>query len=125
MTTISLSVRNLRKQVHEALKLLGREGSATSPLNALYLYKMAERSDGAEGWSATRRLIEQGLDHFADGHQLDAQILRLHFMEGAPVQAIASRLSMAEGTIFKQGQATTKLAELLYEMEQFDGKVDI
>lgn len=114
-----LSLATLRQQINDALKLLYRNKLVESPLASLYLYKIALRTNDADVKAATIALLERGLEQLATQNNHDAEILRLHFIEGELVQTIAGRLNLAEGTIYnRQNQAITDLTEILWELEQ-------
>lgn len=115
----TLALPEFRKYVHEALKGLRKEPPATTPLQTMRLFKAAKAAPPHTVHSATRQLLHNGLQALAEQVAIEARILRLHFVEGKPIQAIATELSMAEGTVYnKQSEALTHLADLLYAQEE-------
>ena len=108
-----------RKIVHEALKNMRKAPPGASPFQAMHLYKIAQRSSTNTDQSVTQQVLQQGQHALAEKFATEAQILRRHFWEGQAIQAIASELNMAEGTVYnKQSEAITHLAEILYAQEE-------
>ena len=74
---------------------------------------------GAVGMRQVRQVLQRGLQALAEKFAVEAKILQRHFMDGELIQTIAHQLSMAEGTVYnKQSEAITRLAEILYALEQ-------
>ena len=108
-----------RKVIHEALKQIRKETPSSSPLQTTRLYKVVQHSAPANGQPVTHQLLQRGVQTLAEKYATEAQILRQHFWEGKAIQAIATELSMADGTVYnKQSEGITRLADLLYHQEE-------
>ena len=114
-TTLS----DFRTIIHETLKTLRKERLTPSPLQTIHLFKATQRTPNNTVESTIHQLIQNGLHGLAAKGEVEAKILRQHFLEGKPIQAIATDLNMAEGTVYnKQSEAITHLAEILYVQEE-------
>jgi hypothetical protein len=113
-----LSSPEFRKVVHETLKHLRKEIPVPNPLQALHIYKIAQRALANSDQSVTLQVLQRGLHLLAEKFPTEARILRQHFWEGKAIQTIAAELSMADGTVYnKQSEGVTRLAELLATLE--------
>lgn len=109
---------DFRKVIHEALKSLRKESTTTSALHTTRLFKTAQQTLRSTPQAAISHLLEQGLQDLGEKFDLEAKILRQHFSAGKAIQAIATELNMAEGTVYnKQSEALTHLADLLFAQE--------
>lgn len=114
-----LSPSNFRKVIHEALKSVRKETLVSSPLEGIYLYQVARRAPESNVHTATRQVLQRGLQALAEKFAVETKILQRHFVDGELIQTIAHQLNMAEGSVYnKQSEAITRLAEILYALEQ-------
>ncbi|MEZ4862382.1 MAG: NB-ARC domain-containing protein [Caldilineaceae bacterium] len=115
----STTLSDFRTLIHETLKTLRKERLTTSPLQSMHLFKATQRAQHDTVQSTIYQIIENGLQELAAKTEVEAKILRQHFLAGKPIQAIATDLNMAEGTVYnKQSEAITHLAEILYAQEE-------
>lgn len=108
----------LETDVHEALKQWHQGNSKSNPLASLLVVRRNQHIDDSD-----RRLSNDVLLNLLN--QLEAelrhlgQVLRLRFLDQLTVVAVANRLNIAEGTVFKyQKQAIGALASMLDQLEQ-------
>lgn len=110
---------DFRKVTHEALKSLRKESPAASPLQAMRLFRVAQRSQHNTPQMVTQQVLQLGLQALTEKFEAEAKILRAHFVEGKTIQTIATEMSMVEGTVYnKQTEGITRLADLLYTLEE-------
>lgn len=108
-----------RKVIHETLKNLRKGNTVANPLQTLRLYRVAQRAPQPTYPSITHQVFARALHMLEEKFEAEAQIVRRHFWDGQSIQAIATALNMAEGTVYnKQSEAITRLAEILYTLEE-------
>ncbi len=101
--------------VHKALTQWADGDGAASPLASLLIWRAAFGRPGtATPLGATEAVLEAGLDVLAEEQEELARLLRLRFQDGEPGYRIATKLHVAEGTVWrKQREAIRLLTEIL------------
>ena len=84
---------DFRKGTHEALKSLRKESPAASPLQAMRLFRVAQRSQHNTPQMVTQQVLQLGLQALTEKFEAEAKILRAHFVEGKTIQTIATEMS--------------------------------
>lgn len=113
-----LSTERLREQIHNALTLWHKGNTAGNPLEELLLYQRAYAAHKSIR-RATNQILTEGITGLAEHLPEEAMILRLRFAEEQSAQAVANRLSLSEGNIFKkQREAIEHLAAILCDQEE-------
>jgi hypothetical protein len=112
------SPAQLEDKIHEALRQWHHGSTQSSPLGHLFLFHQDQRTD-ENPHRTTNAILLKLLNRLeAEQNQL-AQLLRLRFLDQLAVTAVASRLNIAEGTVYKyQKQAISTLAEMLDQWER-------
>ncbi|MFN8446433.1 MAG: NB-ARC domain-containing protein [Caldilineaceae bacterium] len=130
MTTTSvtqpaiLTIDGLEEKVLQAFRLWHANDHEGSPLQALQSYQLiCNRNICNNGQStmrlATNELLRRGLDALRVSHPDEHTILVLRFAEEQPVQVVANRMNLAEGSVLrKQQQGIRHVAETLYYQER-------
>ncbi|MFQ5611493.1 MAG: hypothetical protein ACE5H9_05110 [Anaerolineae bacterium] len=109
MTEPSLS--KLEADVAQALKAWRRPGPEASPLDYLQIFRQA---GGANSRQATNEILLDALQALAVEHTEEAEVLRLHFLDGMVMQAVANRLNIGQATAYRrQKEGIKQLARIL------------
>ncbi|MCB0192223.1 MAG: hypothetical protein KDJ65_09805 [Anaerolineae bacterium] len=115
-----LASADLRANVHKALKCWHKANDETSPLEDLYLFRQAAQNQTNTARRMTNELLLKALKALEQDYDYQAAlILRLRFIEDAPIYQVAHQLNLADPTIQrKQRQAIEALTDILYDLEQ-------
>ncbi|MEM7028898.1 MAG: NB-ARC domain-containing protein [Chloroflexota bacterium] len=112
-----LTMDELEEKVHEALKQW-HNPTQTSPLASLFLFKQTQLMNDDVQWTTNDILLKLLNELEAEQNQL-GKILRLRFLDQLTAAAVANRLNLAEGTVYKyQKQAIRTLAKKLARLER-------
>ncbi|MCB0196078.1 MAG: hypothetical protein KDJ65_29270 [Anaerolineae bacterium] len=113
-----MSSPQLEDKIHEALRQWHHGSTQTSPLGHLFLFQQNQRT-GENNHRATNDILLQLLDRLKANQSQLALLIRLRFLDQLAVTAVANRLNIAEGTVYKyQKQAISTLALMLAQWEQ-------
>ncbi|MCB0210072.1 MAG: hypothetical protein KDJ52_12120 [Anaerolineae bacterium] len=113
-----LSSPQLEDKIHEALRQWHHGSTQSSPLGHLFLFQQNQRT-GENTHRATNDILLQLLDRLKANQSQLALLIRLRFLDQLAVTAVANRLNIAEGTVYKyQKQAISTLAEMLDQWER-------
>ncbi|MBX3001803.1 MAG: hypothetical protein KF893_24980, partial [Caldilineaceae bacterium] len=113
-----LSTEQLRERLHHALTLWHKGNGDGAPLEEFLLYQRAY-ADQRSVRRATNQILTGLIAQLAEQIPEEATILRLRFAEEESAQAVANRLSLSEGNIFKkQREAIEHLADILCDLEE-------
>jgi LuxR family glucitol operon transcriptional activator len=114
-----ISLSKLQEDVHQALKLWHSADPDTSPLDYLYLFQQIQRHSASNTRQATNELLLDALKALEAEHGEDADLLRLRFLDGMVMHAVANQLNLAESTANKkQRQTIRRLAVILCAQER-------
>lgn len=112
------TVESLEQAVHQALKLWHEADGAGSPLQQLRAFHQTQLSRGFTMRQASNQLLLDGIATLARSAPDEAEVLRLRFDQELPGYAIANRLNVSEGNVWKkQNQGIRRLAQWLHEQE--------
>jgi hypothetical protein len=112
-------VESLEQAVHQSLRLWHEAESAGIPLQGLHRFDQLQRERDFTLRQTSNQLLLDGLAALAHNAPDEAEVLRLRFDEELPGYAIANRLNVSEGNVWKkQNQGIHRLAQWLWEQEQ-------
>lgn len=95
------------------------DASQDSPLDYLFLVRIALVEGGASPRHATNQVLMRAIETLAETHDREAEVLRLRFLNGELVYAVANRFNISEPTVYRlQAQALDHLADVLARLEQ-------
>lgn len=107
-----------RQQVHEALKAWNADPAAGGSLRDLRLVQMELAAGALSVRLASNAVLLHALKTLTPTHGRDAELLTMRFLDGLPVHVVATRLNMAQPSIYRwQNQAIDRLSEVLWRME--------
>ncbi|MFQ5614318.1 MAG: NB-ARC domain-containing protein [Anaerolineae bacterium] len=113
MTELSLS--KLQADITQALKAWHRPGAEASPLDYLQIFQQAS---GGNPRQTTNEILLDALQALAAEHTEEAELLRLRFLDGMVMHAVANRLNIGEATAYRrQKEAIRQLALILQTRE--------
>jgi hypothetical protein len=123
MPSLAAAPAEFEQRVHKALKSWGDAHPKEGLLDDLLIAQRTAQTQAAETQVLTQRqrtnlLLEGGITYLADMNPHDAELLRLRFCRGLPVDEARRQFNYAESTIYaKQNQAIGRLAAILYGQE--------
>jgi hypothetical protein len=113
-----LTTERLSELIHSALTLWHKGNADGSPLEGFLLYQRA-LADQHSVRRATNQILNGLIDQLAEQIPEASTIVRLRFPEEQSAQAVAHKLSLSEGNIFKkQREAIEHLATIFCNEEE-------
>jgi len=113
-----MSLDKLQDALYDALKSWHDATATTSPLAYLRLFRQARLNGAATPRQTTNQILLKALETLAHDHGSEAEVLRLHFLDGLVVYTIANRLNVNEATVYRwQKRALKRLAWLVQTQE--------
>jgi hypothetical protein len=117
-TSLSSPSALLVRQVHAALKAWNASPDTGATLDDLYLVQLARAAGAANPRRAANQALLSALNTLAATHDREATLLRMRFIEGQAMHAVAARLSASEPSLYRwQSQGIEHLAAALWQME--------
>ena len=105
-------------QVKEALRAWHEDSHADSPLSKLYLFRRLQRESGRSVRQTLNQLLTETLAVLHQSYPVDAQRLRLRYVEGWSAKQVARHYHVAESTSYAlQRDAIERLTRVLAELE--------
>lgn len=117
-TIDALTIQRLGDDLHAALRLWHKDESDASPLQHLFLYRVARRK-ASTNRQATNEVLNEALTSLATQYPEAATVLRLRFLDHKLVHGVANQLNVADSTVYKlQRDAIDSLAEIVLAQEK-------
>ena len=114
----------LEISVHKSLSNWHKSDPIDVSTGVLKAVQRADNVDHAEMRQVTNQVLLSALGILQSRYEKDAILLLKRFAEGKPSFVVANELNVAESTLYKmQRQAISRLAIILFEMEQEDHAV--
>lgn len=114
-----MPVESLEQAIHQSLRLWHEAESAGIPLQGLHLFDQLQRERNLTLRQTSNQLLLDAIAALAHNAPDEAEVLRLRFDQELPGYAIANRLNVSEGNVWKkQNQGIHRLAQWLWEQEQ-------
>lgn len=108
-----------RDDVGQAIKAWRSDAPDDTPLGYLFLVQSALAAGSPTPRHATNQVLLAAIDAMAEIYDREAEVLRLRFLNGELVYAVANRYNIAEPTLYRlQTQALDRLADTLAAMER-------
>ena len=108
-----------RDDVAQAMKAWRADASQESPLDYLFLVRKALAEGSPSPRHATNQVLLRAIETLAESYDREAEVLRLRFLNGELVYAVANRFNISEPTVYRlQAQALDHLADTLASMEK-------
>ena len=105
--------------VAQAMKAWRGDASQDSPLDYLFLVRTALTEGSVSPRQATNQVLLRAIETMAESYDREAEVLRLRFLNGELVYAVANRFNISEPTVYRlQAQALDHLANALASMEK-------
>ena len=105
--------------VAQAMKAWRADASQDSPLDYLFLVRTALTEGSVSSRQATNQVLLRAIETLAENYDREAEVLRLRFLNGELVYAVANRFNISEPTVYRlQAQALDHLADTLASMEK-------
>lgn len=92
----------LLDDVYTALKSWHREPGAGSPLRGLYIVQQMRALTHRSDREVTNELLLHALQTLQTTNVLEANILRLRFLDAQPAHRVANRYNLSEATLFRR-----------------------
>lgn len=119
-----LTLSALQNEVHTVLKVWRKVATDLNPLAHLRLFRQA-RLRGANGsHQVTQEILLNALQILNHHHPKDADLLRLHFLEGLEMQEVAFRLHFAQSTAYRRQQGALKQLTRIIHAEEIRARVE-
>ena len=107
----------LQDDIYAALRAWHEAEVTTSPLADLHLFQEACRQC-QQPHQATNAILLEAMTDLAVKYPLDADLLRLHFLDGLVMHVVANRLNVGESTAYRQQkEALYRLAAIIQAKE--------
>jgi hypothetical protein len=115
-TEIPLS--ELQKDIHNALKSWHNSRADSSSLDSLQLFRQARVGGSANVRRASNKIILDALETLALEDEISASLLQQHFLDGALMHAVASRLNIGQSTAYRRQQKAIRQLALIIQAKE-------
>ncbi|MCB0170847.1 MAG: hypothetical protein KDJ97_09885 [Anaerolineae bacterium] len=121
-TEIPLS--KLQTDIHNALKSWHDPHLDTSSLDYLQLYQQATVGSSVSVRRATNEILLEALETLAVEHEHSANLLRLHFLDGMLMHAVANRLNIGQSTAYRKQQEALHQLALIIQAKENQARIE-
>ncbi len=115
-TKISLLI--LQDDVHNALKSWHRIDTDASLFDYLQLFRQVRLEDASNTRQATNKILLDALKVLEVDYEVEARLLRKHFLDGLVMRAVANQLNISEATAYRKQQEAIKQLALILQAKE-------